>query len=101
MLKHWSGLPIPFPGALPDPGVEPVFLASPPLAGGFFATSATWEALRVILYSQAIVQPALSAGHDTAGHDNRCPNGPFPTSPELPAPILSLAFGSARLGPSP
>ena len=32
------------PGDLPDPGIEPVSLASPALAGGFFTTSATWEA---------------------------------------------------------
>ena len=29
----WSGLPLPFPGDIPDPGIEP---ASPTLAGGFF-----------------------------------------------------------------
>ena len=44
-LEFWSGLPFPFPGALPYPGVEPMFLASPSLAGGFFTASATWEAL--------------------------------------------------------
>ena len=41
---HWSGLPAPPPGDLPDPGIEPVSLMSPALAGGFFTTSATWEA---------------------------------------------------------
>ena len=25
--EYWSGLPFPFPGALPDPGIEPMFLA--------------------------------------------------------------------------
>ena len=39
----WSGLPFPSPGDLPDPGVDPVSLMSPALAGGFFTTSATWE----------------------------------------------------------
>ena len=28
-----------------DPGTEPAPLTSPALAGGFFTTSATWEAL--------------------------------------------------------
>ena len=32
------------PGDLPHPGIEPVFLMSPALAGGFFTTSASWEA---------------------------------------------------------
>ena len=31
--KHWSGLPFPSSGDLPDPGIGP---ASPALAGGFF-----------------------------------------------------------------
>ena len=28
----------------PPPGIEPTSLVSPALAGGFFTTSATWEA---------------------------------------------------------
>ena len=32
------------PGDLPDPGIEPVSLMSPVLAGRFFITSAIWEA---------------------------------------------------------
>ena len=39
--EYWSGLPCPPPGDLP----EPMSLMSPALAGGFFTTSATWEAL--------------------------------------------------------
>ena len=34
----------PSPGDLPNPGVEPLFLMSPALAGGFSTTTATWEA---------------------------------------------------------
>ena len=41
---YLSGLPCPSPGGLPDPGIEPVSLMSPALAGRFFTTSATWEA---------------------------------------------------------
>ena len=33
--KYWSGLPLPTPGDLSDPGIEPM---SPVLAGGFFTT---------------------------------------------------------------
>ena len=33
--EYWSGLPCPPPGDLPDPGIEPVSLMSPALAGGF------------------------------------------------------------------
>ena len=43
--EYWSGLPCLLPGDLPDPGIKPTCLMSPALAGGFFATSTTWEAL--------------------------------------------------------
>ena len=36
--EYWSGLPFPFPGDLPDPGIEPMSPVSPALAGGFFTT---------------------------------------------------------------
>ena len=42
--EYWSGLPRLPPADLPDPGVKPVSLMSPALAGGFFTTSTTWEA---------------------------------------------------------
>ena len=47
--EHWSGLPFPSPGDLPDPGIKPMSLTSPMLAGGFFTTSTTWEALKVYI----------------------------------------------------
>ena len=40
--EYWSGVPLPSPEDLPDPGIEPVPLTSPALAGGFFTTGATW-----------------------------------------------------------
>ena len=40
--EYWSGLPFPPPGDLPDPGIKPVSLVSPALAGGFFTTSITF-----------------------------------------------------------
>ena len=50
--EYWSGLPYPPPGDLPNSAMEPAFLVSPALAGGFFffffffipTTSAAWEA---------------------------------------------------------
>ena len=38
--EYWSGLPFPYPGDLPDPGIETV---SPVLAGGFFTTELPWK----------------------------------------------------------
>ena len=36
--EYWRGLPFPPLGDLPDPGVEPMSLVSPALAGGFFTS---------------------------------------------------------------
>ena len=38
----WGGLPCPSSGDLPDPGIKSSM--SPALEGGFFTTSASWEA---------------------------------------------------------
>ena len=36
--EHWSGLPFPLPGDLPDPGIKAKSPTSPALADGFFTT---------------------------------------------------------------
>ena len=41
--EYQSGLPCPPPEDLPDPGIGPVSLLSPALAGRFFTTSVTWK----------------------------------------------------------
>ena len=43
--EYWSGLPFTSPEDLPDPGINPISLTSPALAGSFFTIIATWEAL--------------------------------------------------------
>ena len=48
--EYWSGLLFPPPGDLPDPGIEPVSLTSPALAGGFFITSTTWETREYVIF---------------------------------------------------
>ena len=42
--EYWSELPCSPPGDLPDPGIKPTSLMSPPLAGRFFTTNITQEA---------------------------------------------------------
>ena len=37
--EYWSGLPFPPPGDLPNPGIEPMSLVSPAMAGRFFTTA--------------------------------------------------------------
>ena len=48
--EHWSGLPFPSPGDLPDPGIKLASFMSPALAGRFFITRAT--AAGCLSYSQ-------------------------------------------------
>ena len=43
-------LPCPPPGHLPNPGSESMSLMSPALAGGFFTSSTTWEALYIHIH---------------------------------------------------
>ena len=57
--EYWSGLPFPIPGDLPNPGIKPMSLSSPALAGGFFTTSATWEAWNVQFSSVTQSGPTL------------------------------------------
>ena len=47
--EYWSGLPFPSSGDLPDPGIQPASVASPALADEFFTSSATWEALFILV----------------------------------------------------
>ena len=53
--EHWSGLPCPPPGDLPDPGIKPSSLVSPWLAGGFLTTSTIWEVLSHLMANNKTV----------------------------------------------
>ena len=48
--EHWSGLPCPSPGDLPDSGIKHESLKTPALGSGLFTTSTTWEAPRSSVY---------------------------------------------------
>ena len=41
--EYWGGLSCPLPRDLPSPGIEPMSLIPPALAGMFFTNSATLE----------------------------------------------------------
>ena len=58
--RNWSGLPCPRPGHLPNPGIKPMFLMSPALAGGFFTTSTTWEAPKKHMFCAKLLQLCLT-----------------------------------------
>ena len=57
-----SGLPFPSTGELPNPGIEPWSLTSPPLAGRFFTTTATGKALVQHGFYFFIIDIAFSPG---------------------------------------
>ena len=61
--EHWSGVPFPSLGEIPDPGIKPESLTSPALAGRFFTTRATWKA-RFIAYLDAIGLPWWLSGKE-------------------------------------
>ena len=45
--EYWNGLLFPPPGDPPHPGIELAYLPSPALAGRFFTTSVSQEALKL------------------------------------------------------
>ena len=51
-ILEWVAMPP--PGDLPDPGIEPVSLMSPALAGRFFNTSTIWEAQLLHSYCKSL-----------------------------------------------
>ena len=53
-------MPCPSPGDLLDPGIKPTSLVSPTLAGGFFSTTATWEARKYVYMHARSIKIFLS-----------------------------------------
>ena len=45
---HCSGLPIPTPGNLPNPGIKSAYLICPALAGGLFTVYAALEYIKML-----------------------------------------------------
>ena len=83
--EYLSGLPCPPPGDLPDPGIKLVSLMSPALAGGFFITSATWQAIVhqfQFQFSRSVVSDSLWP-HELQHTRSPCPSptsGVYPNS---------------------
>ena len=61
--RYWCGLKFPTTGDLPDPGIKPVSLAPPALAGRFFTTAppgkSPWKESRVVILMRT---PGCQAG---------------------------------------
>ena len=58
--EHWNGLPYPSSGDLPDPGIGPMSLVPPSLAGRLFTTSATWEDFLFLVAVFLVIQSCLT-----------------------------------------
>ena len=93
-----SGLPFLPSGDLPNPGIEPVSLLSPVLAGGFFTTSATWEALALGTSPQicSLGQTDWKARVGQNPHDNQAPNISSPHHSCLFPPTAALSPKAQR-----
>ena len=58
--EYWSGLPLPNPGNLPNPGMEPMSLASPAFVGRFFTTAPPgkphmiWRTFTLLILSPSV-----------------------------------------------
>ena len=57
--EYWSGLPFPFSGDFPHPGIEPM---SPALAGGFFTTEPPGKPRCVFLHKRFHVTDHITLG---------------------------------------
>ena len=92
--EHWHGLPFPPPGDLPDPGTEPVSLASPALAGRFFTTSATWAASFCLPH---YIPRTVSQFSRSVVSDSVWPHGLQHTRPPGPLPPPGVYSNSCPL----
>ena len=52
--EYWSGLPCTSPGDLPDPGIKPVSLMSPTLAGEFFTLAPPGKPTDFVLLTKCL-----------------------------------------------
>ena len=94
--EYWSGLPCPPPGDLPNPGIEPVSLMSPALAGGFFTISTNWESqVFVTQWCLTLCDPVDCSPPDSFVHgvlqERILPWLPFPSLGDLPDPEIKPA----------
>ena len=63
--EYWSGLPLPLPADLPDPGIKPMSLAPPVLAAGFFTTEPPEKPLQStmsIVWENYVIIPVNAEG---------------------------------------
>ena len=110
--EYQSELPCPPPGDLPNPGIEPMSLLFPALAGQFFTTSASWGAPLVprsgikplslavepwILNPWAARKVPLSSSYKDPGHCLRTPAKPARPPPQVSHLLQCLSASGMSL----
>ena len=91
--EHWSGLPFPSLGDLPDPGIEPT---SPALAGGFFTPSPFLLPAYIFLQLPKAELPPPQC-QERLGGAFQLPRAQQPTCPDIPVHTCTEASLCARL----
>ena len=71
--EYWSEFPCPIPGDLSDQGTKPASLTSPALAGEFYTTSTTWEALSSVQFSCSVMSDSWQP-HERSTPGPLCPS---------------------------
>ena len=112
--EYWSGLPCPPSRDLYGPGIEPVHLSSPVLAGGFFITSASREAqlcvmscflrgpVPTVTVERKSIQCDLILAACRLGHQGEgCDMGLHPPTPVFPAASAGTSSTFVLLFPLP
>ena len=79
----WSGLPFPSPGDLPGPRIEPVYPASPALAGRFFTTAPLVKPFYIMPFRKIYYSPTYMSF--------------FIAVPTIPTPPVAFTLSFAQL----
>ena len=80
-ILEWVAMPS--SRGIPDPGIKPMSLASPALAGRFFTTSTSWEHVKVAQSYPTLCNPIQSMGFSRPEYWSELP---FPSPGDLPNP---------------
>ena len=81
--EYWSGLPFPSPGDLPGPRIEPVYPASPALAGRFFTTAPLVKPFYTMPFRKIYYSPTYMSF--------------FIAVPTIPTPPVAFTLSFAQL----